>query len=139
MPDEKLRIVLDTNVILNALSSKLGYRNVLRELIAGKYEIFVTTEILFEYEEKINHFYGNQTASLLIDALIASNNVHKMEVYFCFNLISDFDDNKFLDCAFAANAHFLVSDDKAFQVLNKVDFPKILTLSLSDFSKMLAD
>jgi putative PIN family toxin of toxin-antitoxin system len=128
MPNEQMRVVLDTNVILNALSPKLGHRGVLRDLISGKYEAFVTSEILLEYEEKIAQFYGPQTANGFLDALLASNYVHKIEVFFRFNLIPDFEDNKFLDCAFAANAHFLVSDDKAFRVLKEVEFPRILTL-----------
>jgi len=133
MPSEKMRVVLDTNVILNALSPKLGYRSLLQDLITGKYEVYITSEILLEYEEKINHFYGDRTASLLLDALTASNNVHKIEVFFRFNLIPDPDDNKFLDCAFAANAHFLVSDDKIFRVLSDLEFPKIKVTNLEKF------
>lgn len=137
MPNEKVRVVLDTKVILNALSPKLPYRGVLRDLISGKYEVFVTSEILLEYEEKISQFYGSQTASILLDAFSVSTHVHKTEVFFRFNLMSDFDDNKFLDCAFAANAHFLVSDDKGFKVLENLEFPKVNVLKLLEFSALL--
>ena len=34
------------------------------------------------------------------------------------------DDNKFVDCAFAANATYIVSDDKHYDVLKEVDFPQ---------------
>jgi uncharacterized protein len=137
MLNEQLRVVLDTNVILNALSPKLGYRDILRDLISGKYDAYVTSEILLEYEEKIAQFYGPQTADLFLDALLASNYVHKIDVFFRFNLILDMEDNKFLDCAFAANAHFLVSDDKAFRMLKEVSFPRIPILNLFDFSHFL--
>jgi putative PIN family toxin of toxin-antitoxin system len=137
MPSEKMRVVLDTNVILNALSPKLGYRSILQDIILGKYELFITSEVLLEYEEKIDQFYGSKTASLFLDALTASSHVHKIEVFFRFNLLSDFDDNKFLDCAFAANAHFLVSEDKGFHVLSKLEFPKIQVISLEKFFAML--
>lgn len=138
-PGEKLRIVLDTNVVLNALSPRLPYRSVLQNLFSGKYELCVTTEILLEYEEKITEFYSQATAVVLLDALTMSSHVQKTEIFFRFNVIADLDDNKFMDCAFASNAHFLVSDDKAFRVLKNLDFPKIGVLTLEEFSRMLAE
>ncbi len=136
-PGEKLRVVLDTNVILNALSRRLPYQGVLRDLVSGKYELSVSTEILLEYEEKIAEFYSQATATLLLDALITSNHVQKKEVFFRFNVIPDLDDNKFLDCAFASNAHFLVSNDKAFRVLKGLEFPKIEVVTLEEFGEIL--
>jgi predicted nucleic acid-binding protein len=58
----KLRIVLDTNVTLSSLSFRLKYRHIIDELMDGTYEIFVTTEISLEYEEKINQFFAPSTA-----------------------------------------------------------------------------
>lgn len=136
---EQLRIVLDTNVVLNALSPRLPYRSVLQNLFSGKYDLCVTTEILLEYEEKIAEFYSQTTAVVLLDALTMSSHVHKTEVFFRFNVIADLDDNKFMDCVFASNAHYLVSDDKAFRVLKNLDFPKIEVLTLEEFSKILAE
>lgn len=135
--NEHLRIVLDTNVVLNALSRKLPYRHLLRQIIVGGYHLFVTTEILLEYEEKITQFYSKQTAVTLLDALLASQFVHQVEVFFRFNMIKDLDDNKFVDCAFAANAHYLVTDDRAFVSLKNLDFPKIEVIKLDMFSKLL--
>lgn len=137
-PGEKLRVVLDTNVVLNALSPKLPYRDILRNLLSGKYELCVSTEILLEYEEKIAEFYNHTTATLLLDTFSMSNHVYKKEVFFRFNVIADLDDNKFLDCTFASNAHYLVSDDRAFRVLKNLDFPKIEVLTLDEFCKVLA-
>jgi putative PIN family toxin of toxin-antitoxin system len=135
---EKLRVVLDTNVILNALSSKLPYRVVLQNLLSGGYELCVTSEILLEYEEKITEFYSEPTATILLDAFATSSHVRKTEIYFRFNAITDLDDNKFLDCAFASNAHYLVSDDKDFRVLKNLGFPKIEWVTLDEFCKALA-
>ena len=47
-----LRIVLDTNVILSSLSFRSKYRHIIDELMNGTHDVFVTTEILLEYEEK---------------------------------------------------------------------------------------
>ena len=132
-----MRVVLDTNVILNALSPRLPYRVVLQNLLSGDYELCVTTEILFEYEEKIAEFYSQPIATMLLDAFTISSHVQKTEVFFRFNVIADLDDNKFLDCAFASNAHYLVSDDKDFRGLKNLGFPKIEWITLDEFCEIL--
>jgi uncharacterized protein len=134
----KLRIVLDTNVILSSLSYRSKYRHIIDELLDGKYEIFVTTEILLEYEEKINQFFAPSTARLFLDALNLMPNVHKIELYYKFLLIkNDADDDKFADCAIAAGVHFLVTDDKHFNILTKLGFPKVNLIRIKDFSNFL--
>jgi len=51
----------------------------------------------------------------------------------------DPDDNKFVDCAFVANATYIVSNDKHFDVLKTIDFPQILVLKLHEFLKTLTE
>lgn len=41
----KLRIVLDTNVILSSLSFHSKYRHIIDELMNGTYGIFLTTDV----------------------------------------------------------------------------------------------
>ena len=53
--------------------------------------------------------------------------------YFKFNLLSDPDDNKFVDCAIAANADFIVTHDKDFETLKKLQFPKIKVIDTLKF------
>jgi predicted nucleic acid-binding protein len=66
--------------------------------------------------------------------------VEKTEIYFNFQLIlDDADDNKFVDCAIAANAICLVSNDKHFQVLKTIDFPKVTILKLQEFEEKYKD
>lgn len=48
----------------------------------------------------------------------------------------DPDDNKFVDCAIFANADFIVSDDKHFNELGSVEFPKVLVVRLDDFARL---
>ena len=49
----------------------------------------------------------------------------------------DPDDNKFVDCAFAANATYIVSDDTHYDVLREITFPQILVLELKAFIEKL--
>ena len=135
---DRLRIVLDTNAILSSLSYRSKYRHIIDELLNGAYEIFVTTEMLLEYEEKINQFFAPSTAQLFLDALNLLPNVHKIELYYKFLLIKhDADDDKFADCAIAAGVHFLVTDDKHFNTLIKLGFPKVNLIKIEDFSDFL--
>ncbi len=49
----------------------------------------------------------------------------------------DPDDNKFVDCAVAGNAHALVTEDRHFQVLKEQEFPRVRTLSIEGFQGLL--
>jgi len=62
----------------------------------------------------------------------------KIDVYFDLDLIKeDVDDNKFVNCAFAGNVHYLVSNDKHFNILQSIGFPKINLLKIDEFIKLL--
>ncbi len=65
-------------------------------------------------------------------------NVEFVNVYFKWQLIeNDPDDNKFVDCAIAANAKCIVSEDKHFRILKTIDFPKVEVLTIEEFKESL--
>ena len=135
-----LKVVLDTNILLSSISRKSPYSYILTALFENKYELYLSTEILLEYEEKISAIFDTQVAEALISALLMRSNVKKIEPYFDLHLIkSDIDDNKFVNCAFAGNVHFLVSNDKHFNILKTTPFPKIPLLSITEFFKLLSE
>lgn len=77
-------------------------------------------------------------AKNVIDLLLKSKNVEYITPHFKFRLIeADHDDDKFVDCAFAANATYIVSDDSHFEVLKEIQFPKLLVLKLKKFLELL--
>jgi predicted nucleic acid-binding protein len=70
--------------------------------------------------------------------LITLPNVHKQDIYYKWQLINaDKDDNKFVDCAIAGNADFVVTEDKHFNELKIVEFPKLTVLSINEFKLIL--
>lgn len=83
-----LRIVLDTNAILRCLSSKSSYAFILDDLIDGKYQLYITKEILLEYEEKTIDIFSQNTAEVLLGTLNMSNIVHFLDIFFNLNLIN---------------------------------------------------
>ncbi len=132
------RIVLDTNCLISSLSKKGQYYPVWKGLQTGQYILCVSTEILEEYAEVIAQKMSAQVASSVIHLLLESSNVELINPYFSLHLIdADQDDNKFVDCAFAANATFIVSNDKHFDVLKVISFPQLIVLKLKDFLGLL--
>lgn len=134
----KLKIILDTNVLLVSISSKSPYHWIFAKLIAGAFDLGITSEILLEYEEVIGRKYNETVAKDVLRTLLVLPNVQQVTVYYKWNLIAaDSDDNKFVDCAVSFNASGIVTQDKHFNILNTIDFPKINLISVSDFKLII--
>lgn len=134
----KLKIVLDTNVFIVSLSSHFRYYWVFKWLQDNKYDLCLSNEILSEYQEELSYRYGLKATEASLDFLLLLPNVHLITPYFHWQLIQhDPDDDKFVDCAVAANADFLVSNDKDYLVLKKLFFPPVKVISVDQFEKIL--
>jgi putative PIN family toxin of toxin-antitoxin system len=132
------RVVLDTNCLLASISSRSDFFIVWRGLHEGKYTLCVSNDILAEYEEIIAQKATPTVAKHVVDALVDSDYVEFVDPQFRLGLIrKDPDDNKFVDCAFAANAAFIVSNDHHFDILESIEFPKFMVLRLQQFAAML--
>ena len=132
------RVVLDTNCLLISLSRRGAYYTVWKESFSEKYILCYTNEILSEYEEILSQKMGGDIAGNVIKAIISRKNTVRLDVHFRFNLIqADPDDNKFVDCAIAANASFIVSQDHHFDVLHAIDFPKVELIGIDEFVSLL--
>ena len=132
------RVVLDTNCLLISLSRRGAYYTVWKEFFSEKYILCYTNEILSEYEEILSQKMGGDIAGNVITAIISRKNTVRLDVHFRFNLIqADPDDNKFVDCAIAANASFIVSQDHHFDVLHAIDFPKVELIGIDEFVSLL--
>lgn len=138
MDNPSLRVVVDTNVIIKAASSRSITSSFFDDLLNQKFTLYITTEILLEYEEKLEAIYDAETAELIISTILILPNVIRKEIFFDMRLIRfDIDDDKFANCAFGANAHFIVSEDKHFKILDTIDFPKIKVIKFLEFKKIL--
>ena len=47
------------------------------------------------------------------------------------------DRNKFVDCAIACQADYVITHDKHFNVLKKIPFPKVEILKMNELKKIL--
>ena len=134
------KIVLDTNCLLACISSKSENFRVWKDFQAGRFTLCVSNEILEEYLEIIARKTNPVVAENVINAIVESEFVEFIDPQFHLGLIAaDHDDDKFVDCAFAANAAYIVSDDSHFDVLKEIPFPQLLVLRLKDFLKRLQE
>lgn len=128
------KIVLDTNILIAIIGRRSPYRWIFDRLIEGKLGLCVSNEILLEYREVLERKTSTEVAENVIDFLIVHPATIQTQTYFRFGLISeDDDDNKFVDCAIASNAHAIVSNDRHFQSLKTIGFPRVSILTLVEF------
>ena len=98
----------------------------------------VTTEILEEYAEILERKTNPRFSELALNVI--ENNPYTLFVtpYYHFKLIAaDPDDDKFVDCAIAANAKFIVTEDSHYNVLQDLDFPKVEVIKLDEIMEVL--
>ena len=127
-------VVIDTNCLLQIIARKSPYRPIWDAFLAGRYDLCVSNEILEEYQEILEQQISTTVAENVVLLILNQSNVQFVDPYFRLGLITaDPDDNKFVDCAFAAGADYLVSEDNHFNVLRKTPFPQLNIVTLDEF------
>jgi len=138
MAEGPVRVALDTNVLLVSVSSRSKYHWIFQALLAGEFELILSNEILMEYEEILGQKFNVETARSVVRTLLLLPNVRLVDPFYNWNLVpNDPDDNKFVDCVVAANAHVLVTHDRHFAVLADTEFPKVQTMDVATFREFL--
>jgi putative PIN family toxin of toxin-antitoxin system len=108
------RVVIDTNVLISALLTETGSEATVISLVrSGQIEWFVSEAILAEYDEVIQRPKFSAIRPDRIKSLIRTLNKAVVVVPIVKSDISpDEPDNRFLECAEAAKADFLVTGNK---------------------------
>ena len=79
-------------------------------MLAGRFTLLVTGDILLEYTEVIQRRASVAVAGNIADFLTRSPDVELVDVYFKWSIMyDDQDDDKFVDCALNGNANLLVT------------------------------
>ena len=84
--------------------------------VRGENELCVSNEIIDEYLEILQKLTSVEVADLIQ---------------------TDKDDNKFVDCAIAAQAKCIISNDHHYDVLVTIPFPHVEVIKLTDFMEIL--
>lgn len=133
-----MKIVLDTNVLLVALPKHSPFFPIYNAFLAAQFTLCISNEIFTEYEEQISFRYGKVLTELKLSEISRMRNVQKLEAYYHWQLIEqDPDDNKFVDCAIAANADYLVTNDKHFNILKTIGFPRVSIITAQEWLEMI--
>ena len=128
-----MRVVLDTNVLMSAVFFGGAPEKVLRAWQAGRLELAVSPEIVEEYLATAAVLSARYPSIVLepILALIAQNAGIRESQPLPDQVCSDPDDDKFLACALASRADYVISGDKA---LRKVSgYGNVLVVSPRQF------
>ena len=131
-------VVIDTNCLIMAVSSRSNYHKIWQSFLNGKYTLCISNEILEEYAEVISRNISVNVARYVVFTILERKNVSLITPYYNWKLITaDPDDNKFVDCAIAANAKFIVTGDHHFNVLKDIPFPSVPVVNIDEFLKEL--
>ena len=131
-------IVLDTNCLLQALPTKSPYHKIWTDIFDGKISLCVNTDILEEYEEMIAEKSTPEIANNVVEAIVNLSTTTLQNTYVHFELLpADSDDNKFVDCAVASDAEYIVTNDKHFNPLKEIPWPKVEIIKITEFIKQL--
>jgi len=129
---------MDTNILLVSIPKRSPYRLILDSLLNKRFDLIISNDILSEYREIIAQKSSETVATNITEMLLTLQNVQKQDIFYKWNLIdADKDDNKFVDCAISGGADYLVSNDRHFDCLKLVAFPKLSVLSIGEFMNLL--
>ena len=121
-----MRLVVDTNIFFSGLNPKSRYYPILRGICSGRYKLLVSTSVLLEYEEILQRVFPKELLEQFWLFILTSENVVFVSPTFSFQLpFADEDDQKFVDCAVCGSADFLITNDKHYNILKGIRFPKV--------------
>ena len=108
------RVVLDTNVVVSALLARHGNEaQVLRLLFTGVLQPCVSEAVLAEYTSVLRRRkFKNLSRIVIGDVLMGLSRGHFVRTEHTLAISPDPSDNRFLECAEASNADFLVTGNK---------------------------
>jgi len=133
-----MKIVLDTNCLLPAVFPLSIYHWVWEAFRKCNFILCYSNEIIAEYEEVLSKLYPSDITKSTIHLILTSHNIEKVIPYYKWNLIAaDPDDNKFVDCALNADADYIVTNDKHFNVLKEINFPFVKVIDIKTFKNLL--
>ena len=129
-----MRVVIDSNVSISAIGKNSYLRPIWTAFLSGKYQILLSDEVGYEYEEIIQLHSASGASKIIMEILVESQDIVNQQVYYSWNAIKiDPDDNKFFDLAIAGNADYLVTNDAHFNVVKNIPFPKVKIITADEF------
>jgi putative PIN family toxin of toxin-antitoxin system len=117
-----MTVVVDTNVLVQLLGRNSPLPALRRALEQGRVEWAVSTPVMMEYEEVIVRLAGAaawEMAARMMELIrILRGTIRQVSPSFRFRTITgDPDDDAFADCAIVAEADWIITSDRHFDML----------------------
>ncbi len=115
-------VCIDSNVLLGMFTPRHAHRPIFDAWFEGRLRWAVSTEIMLEYQETMQRHASQSKAEVMMQIIALVNAQHgnllPVSPSFRFHLIiGGPDDNKFADCAIAAEADFIITADQHFEAM----------------------
>ena len=115
-------VCIDTNATLGMFGRAAPLLAIRHGLLAGKFRWALSNEILLEYEEIAAREMGAAGVERMLRFIELAGQARdaflRLSPTFRFHLIAaDADDDKFADCAIAAEADYIITEDHHFEAL----------------------
>lgn len=121
-----MKVCVDTNVLLQARAISHPFSVILDAFVFGRMQWVISNSIVNEYQEIISQRCGPvawTSMSLLLQNLETRSIIERVIPHFQFQVvIDDPDDNNFTDCAIAAHADYVITEDKHFEPLRNAGY-----------------
>ena len=107
-----MKLVVDSNIFVSSYYYGGNPKRIVHRILDGLDKLYVSSEVLDEIEEVLNRskFNGNK-----IDINSFMDSIKKIAIFVNpseqINASRDIKDNKYLECAVAASANYIVSGD----------------------------
>ena len=132
-----MQVVIDTNVFINTIGIKSPYRWLFDEIISNRLHLCISNEIFFEYWEILEQQTNNTVADNIANFLVTIPSVKLITPFLRWNLIvTDSDDDKFVDCAISAGAECIITHDTHFNILKNIPFPSVKVFTPEEFKEV---
>ena len=115
-----MRIVLDTNVFISGVFFSGPPYEILKAWIDKRIQIFISSEILQEYQ-RVGEELSNRYTEIEITPILKSFSQNAISISaprLAHPVCVDPDDDKFLECAVAGNAELIISGDRHLLDIN---------------------
>ena len=133
-----MKVVIDTNVLWVSVSRRSTSHWLFQAILDGSLTLCVTTEILDEYAEIMSSKLGDEASEAVLSLFDNLPNIQLITRYYrWFAIKADADDDKFVDCAVAGQADYIVTNDGHFNILKTIPFPPLTVISIDNFLEIV--
>jgi len=137
-----MTVCIDTNSLVQLFGKRSRFRAIAAALMDARIELAVSSAILLEYEEVAAAMYGPEFAREVmgfLDLAAAAGSVRRIAPSFHFRIVSaDPDDDIFADCAIAAEAEHIITEDRHFEAMRGAGY-KAQPITPDEFIRRFLD